>query len=264
MDKILLFIPMYNCEKQIIRVLTQINDDVMQYFSEILIVNNRSTDKSEEVVIDYIKNNTNLPIKLIRNDGNYGLGGSHKVAFQYAIDNNFNYITVLHGDDQAEIKDIIPYLKDNEHQKCDCLLGARFMIGSKLKGYSKFRTFGNYVFNFLFTLGLGTNIYDLDAGLNIFKTDSVRNKFYIKFKDNLVFGYCLKMGLVYHNQKIKFFPILWKEEDQVSSVKLVNQAVTVLLSLLFFILDRDKFMKQEHRDKIIDNYTYQTIFPTNN
>ena len=32
-DKILLFIPGYNCEKQIIRVLNQLNEEIMEYIS---------------------------------------------------------------------------------------------------------------------------------------------------------------------------------------------------------------------------------------
>ena len=56
-NKILLFIPMFNCEKQIIRVLNQIDEKVREYITEIIVVDNRSTDKSQEKVINYIENN---------------------------------------------------------------------------------------------------------------------------------------------------------------------------------------------------------------
>ena len=104
MDKILLFIPMYNCEKQIVRVLKQLTDEVCSYITEVIIVNNRSTDHGEAVVQSYLSENP-LPMKvsLLRNDDNYGLGGSHKVAFQYAVDHGFDYVIVLHGDDQGDI-----------------------------------------------------------------------------------------------------------------------------------------------------------------
>ena len=150
--------------------LSTLNNDILEFFSEILVINNQSTDAGEEQVINFAKNNPTLPIKLIRNNKNFGLGGSHKIAFQYAIDNNFDYVCILHGDDQAEINNLIPLLTNNLHKEYDCLLGARFMLGSELKGYSKFRTFGNYVFNFIFTLALGQNIYDLGSGLNLYKT----------------------------------------------------------------------------------------------
>ena len=69
-DKILLFIPGYNCEKQIVRVLKQLDKKVMKYISEIIYVNNLSTDNTEQVVLDY-KKKSKLPIKILRNKENY-------------------------------------------------------------------------------------------------------------------------------------------------------------------------------------------------
>ena len=92
---------MYNCEKQITRVLNQLTPEVCNYITEVIIVNNRSTDNGEEAVEQYLKSrDIQTRVKLLRNDENYGLGGSHKVAFEYAIDNGFDYVVVLHGDDQ--------------------------------------------------------------------------------------------------------------------------------------------------------------------
>lgn len=260
MDKILLFIPMYNCEKQILRVLNQLTDEVCSYLSEVIIINNRSTDNGEQVVQDYLKNNKRkIRMKLLRNDNNYGLGGSHKVAFQYAADNKFDYVIVLHGDDQGDISNILPYLKSGEYKKYDCFLGARFMKGSQLKGYSKFRTFGNKVYDILFSVGCGYRIYDLGSGLNMYRTRIFRDKFYLKYKDNLVFNYCMVMGSAYYRHKVKFFPIIWREDDQVSNVKMVNQAITVLKLLGSFVLNKKKFVTAEHRDTVIENYTFHVV-----
>ena len=126
----LLFIPMYNCEKQITRVLNQLTPEVCNYITEVIIVNNRSTDNGEEAVEQYLKSrDIQTRVKLLRNDENYGLGGSHKVAFEYAIDNGFDYVVVLHGDDQGRIADFLPLLKSKDYEKYDCCLGARFMKG---------------------------------------------------------------------------------------------------------------------------------------
>jgi len=94
MDKILLFIPMYNCEKQIVRVLDQLHGEILNYINEVLIVNNRSTDNGEKAVSEYIEHSEKkVKMTLVRNKENYGLGGSHKVAFSYAIKNEFDYST---------------------------------------------------------------------------------------------------------------------------------------------------------------------------
>lgn len=261
MNKILLFIPMYNCERQIIRVLGQLTDEICSYLQEVIIINNRSTDGGENVVQKYLSKN-NLPIKtsLLRNDDNYGLGGSHKVAFQYAIDNGFDYVIVLHGDDQGDISNILPYLKNKEYEKYDCFLGARFMKNSQLQGYSKFRTFGNYVYDFLFSIGCGYKIYDLGSGLNMYRVSILKGKFYLKYKDNLIFNYCMIMGSAYYKHKVKFFPITWREDDQVSNVKMVNQAITVLKLLGSYVVNKKRFLQSEHRDKIVDDYQAKTIF----
>lgn len=92
------------------------------------------------------------PVRLLRNDQNYGLGGSHKVAFGYAAAHGYEHLVVLHGDDQGAIADLLPILNDGTYKKYDCCLGSRFMKGSKTGGYSALRTWGNYGFNWLFSL----------------------------------------------------------------------------------------------------------------
>lgn len=259
--KILLFIPMYNCEKQITRVLGQLTDEICSYLSEVIVINNRSTDNGEKAVVRYLEEHA-LPVKisLLRNDVNYGLGGSHKVAFAYAVNHEFDYVIVLHGDDQGDIANILPYLKDRSYEKYDCFLGARFMRGSRLKGYSAFRTFGNKVFDVLFSIGCGMKIYDLGSGLNMYRTAILKDQFYLKYKDNLIFNYCMIMGSAYYKHSIRFFPIVWREDDQVSNVKMVSQATTVLKLLGSYIINKKRFVTSEHRDIFRSDYSAKIIY----
>lgn len=260
-DKILLFIPMYNCEKQIVRVLGQIDEKIGSYLSEIIVVNNRSTDNSEAVAEEYIKNaKFKMPVSILRNDENYGLGGSHKVAFKYAKDNCFDYIIVLHGDDQGHIDNILPYLENGDYKKHDCILGARFMRGSHLDGYSKFRTFGNRVYNLLFSSAVHNMIYDLGSGLNMYSVKMLQDDFYIRYKDNLMFNYCMILGSYQRKFDIMFFPIRWSEDDQVSNVKMVNQAMIVLKILGTYVFQRKKLIQTDFREKAIENYSARVIY----
>ena len=61
MGKILLFIPMYNCEKQIVRVLGQLKPEVCRELTEVIVVNNRSTDNGEAAAMRYLEEHP-LPI----------------------------------------------------------------------------------------------------------------------------------------------------------------------------------------------------------
>ena len=153
MEKLLVFIPAYNCEKQVTRVLSQLLDQrIAPWVGECIVVNNRSADGTEAAVQDWMARYPDAPVRLLRNDQNYGLGGSHKVAFGYAAAHGYEHLVVLHGDDQGAIADLLPILNDGTYKKYDCCLGSRFMKGSKTGGYSALRTWGNYGFNWLFSL----------------------------------------------------------------------------------------------------------------
>ncbi|WP_440113314.1 glycosyltransferase family 2 protein [Paenibacillus sp. QZ-Y1] len=259
-EKILLFIPMYNCERQITRVLDQLDDMVQTHINEVIIVNNRSTDNGELAVASYLnKNKKKIPVNLLRNKDNYGLGGSHKVAINYALKNEFDYLVVLHGDDQGRIQDLMPYIMNGDYRKYDSFLGARFKKGASLRGYSAFRTFGNRVYNLLFSMVAAKKIEDLGSGLNCYKVSSLKDEFYHRFPDNLTFNYCMILGSVYRQQKIEFFPITWREDDQVSNVKMVSQAFKVLILLFKYLFNKKVFLEQEHREKIIENYEADLI-----
>lgn len=258
-DKILLFIPAYNCEKQIGRVLAQLDDEVLSYIHRVLIVNNRSTDGTEAVAEAFMHSHEDIPVKLLRNQDNYGLGGSHKVAFHYAKKHNYDYVIVLHGDDQGDIHNLLPVLKRRIYRRYDCCLGARFMRGSRLEGYSAFRTFGNLVYNFLFSAVLKRRVFDLGSGLNLYHVPMLDDNFYYKFPDNLMFNYCMVLALNYYRQKVCFFPITWREDDQVSNVKMVSQAVSVLKLLYGYARLPQKFMRSDHREKRVEEYLAETI-----
>jgi glycosyltransferase involved in cell wall biosynthesis len=76
-ERILLFIPMYNCERQISRVVAQLTPKMCEFLSEVVIVDNRSSDRSQVAAIAALKEAPEfLSAKVLLNRDNYGLGGS--------------------------------------------------------------------------------------------------------------------------------------------------------------------------------------------
>ena len=256
--RILLFIPAYNCEDQIIRVLGSLDSRVMKYIDEVVVINNRSTDGTEAAVKEFMRIHTYMPIRLFRNKDNYGLGGSHKVAFNYAIHEGYDYIIVLHGDDQGDIHDFLPVLKKEIYRGYDCVLGARFMMQSRLQGYSLFRTVGNIVYNFLYAIGMKMRVFDLGSGLNMYAVSALRDKFYMKFPDNLMFNCTMLLSVAFYNMSMRFYPVSWKETDQVSNVKMTSQALKTL-RILFDYMDMPTRIRGEYRDIPRTKYEYEEV-----
>ncbi len=258
--RILVFIPAYRCAAQITRVIDQFDNTVQRWVDTVMVVDNRSPDNTLQDSIARGKERlTHCRFIVWVNDKNYGLGGSHKAAFRYAIEQGFDYLVVLHGDDQADIRDLIPELERGAHRDVDCLLGARFMRGSRLEGYSWVRTFGNRVYNKLFSLAALRNILDLGSGLNLYRLACFRDFYYKPFPDDLTFNYVMLLASFHAGQTVRFFPISWREEDQISNVKLFRQAVKVLGLLAGFLFGRGTFLTGEMRARPFEAYTGQIV-----
>ena len=175
------------------------------------------------------------------------------MAFGYAAEHGYDYVVVLHGDDQGDMSDLVPLLKPGEHRKYDSLLGSRFSKGSHLVGYDKFRIFGNHVFNLFMTTCSGHRVYDLGAGLNLYKTEYLKNEFYLPFPNDLSFNVFLLLYGIHSRSVFTFFPITWREEDQVSNAKLFAQAKRMVgLGLNYLLRKKTVFASKENQWTAID------------
>ncbi|MES2933327.1 MAG: glycosyltransferase family 2 protein [Pseudomonadota bacterium] len=263
-DKILVFIPAYQCAAQISRVLMQFSKPaIADRFAQIIVVDNQSQDATLEIAVATAKLLNLNKIAVVRNQDNYGLGGSHKAAFQYAIAHEFTHVVVLHGDDQGDIGDLMPVLDRHWLHQYDVCLGARFMPGAKLEGYSRFRIFGNIVFNRLFSVAAGRRLYDLGSGLNMYAIPALSSAYWLKFHDNLMFNYCMILAHAIRSDNSHFFPISWREDDQISNVKLASQARRTLGILWRYmwakIRAKNQFLSHEFRSVGRTAYPFDVI-----
>jgi glycosyltransferase involved in cell wall biosynthesis len=233
-NKVLLAIPCFNCENQISRVLKKIDQNVLDFISEIIVVDNRSTDNTIKNSLNFSHHfkKKNKSFRIFLNNKNYSLGGSHKVIFDYALKNNFSHTIILHGDDQADIRNFLKIFRNNLLNKYDCVLGSRFMKKSKLKGYSSFRIFGNLFFNLLFSIRLKKKITDMGSGLNLYSNQLLSKANYHNCPDDLTF-HCLFLMHIYRAKfNVLYYPISWVEYDQVSNARFLKQSLIILGMLL--------------------------------
>lgn len=260
-DKILLFIPMYNCEKQIPRVLAKIAalGKRQALFAGLIIIDNGSKDGSVEAARAAL-GGLSIPARILRNRQNLSLGGSHKVAFRYAEKHGYTHVVVLHGDDQGSIADLAPHLESGVFRQYDSFLGARFMKGARLEGYSRLRVWGNYALNAFASLVCLRPIYDLGSGLNLYATSYLRSGFYLPFKNGLTFNNYMVFYGVYARSRFAFFPIGWGEDDQVSNAKMFSQAMEILaIALKFRLRPKSIYGGRENEYSGMDYEGYEVV-----
>jgi glycosyltransferase involved in cell wall biosynthesis len=230
MSKFLIFIPCYRCENQIERVVYKLKESKIE--ASVLLIDNISPDHTLKKAQAALDQNFISPAVILKNRENYNLGGSHKVAFNYALEHGFSHVIVLHGDDQADLRDLIPLIEAKYHLEYDCLLGSRFHPDSRLQGYSKFRIFGNKVLNLFCSLVCSAPISDMGSGLNMYSAHFLKDARYLSFPNDLTFNVSLLFHSYLAGYKVSFFPISWREEDQVSNAKIFTQMKIILSTII--------------------------------
>lgn len=115
MAKISVIIPVYNTEKYITKCLDSIVNQRMKDI-EVIIVNDGSTDHSEEIISEYIEHHKKANIQYLKKD-NGGLSDARNYGVKYATG---EYITFVDSDDYLEknlYNDLEKYIK----QKIDLI-----------------------------------------------------------------------------------------------------------------------------------------------
>lgn len=111
MLKLSIIIPVYNTEKHIKKCLESLVKQKMQDF-EIVVVNDGSTDNSEQIIQDYISNNQNIKIKYYKKE-NGGLSSARNYGVEKAIG---KYISFIDSDDYIDenlYKNLEKYMDKN-------------------------------------------------------------------------------------------------------------------------------------------------------
>lgn len=254
--KVLIAIPAYNCEKQITRVLDEIDEKLASRAEEIAVIDNGSPDGTVQAVLNYKKTGRLPNLHVYKNVDNYNLGGTHKVAFLKAERQGLTHVVILHGDNQAKSDEANLLLDYAEtHPETQTVLGSRFNKGSKLQGYDLKRIAGNRVLNMIYSIFTLRKCEDLGSGLNVFAIKDMDKNTYLEFADKLTFNFELLLDLIRRKVRFAYMPITWREEDQVSNARNFNIFKVALVNLFSW-----RFGKTKPRIHTPDDYKCEEQF----
>ena len=247
MYKILIGVPMYNCENQIGKVFQDLQVFLKNFKSlffqieQIIFLDNHSTDNSIGRIKSLMSSDSKFSVAL--NTENVGLGGSHKALFSYAQKNNFSHVAIVHGDHQANATELLALIQMSERHHFRTILGSRFSHLSRRTGYSKVRTLGNCALNLIYSIFLQRPIQDLGSGLNLFCVTELDLKLIEKFDDQFTFNMDLIIYLSRSETNLLYFPISWKSENEFSNAKIYRVGWITLLKIVNWTIYREKIWK---------------------
>ena len=237
--KLLIFVVAYNAEKTITNLLDRIPKDIKKYFNvEILIIDDCSTDKTFEISSEYIEKIDWVKIHLGKTPVNLGYGGNQKLGYSYAINNNFDYVCLLHGDAQYAPEHIIDLVKPLQETDVDAILGSRMINKfSALKGRMPLYKFlGNIILTKLQNFLLSTNLYEFHTGFRIYSIKKLKEIPFLLNTNNFHFDTEIIVQLIFSDSVIKEVPINTFYGNETCHVNGIKYALNVLKSSLKSLL----------------------------
>lgn len=127
-------IPAYNCERTIERVLDSVKNQTRQdLIEEIIVVNDGSTDTTEEVIQAYMKKNPVLPV-IYKKHSNHGVSYTRNCGIHMA---KGEWIALLDSDDIWKTNKIERQVKCIKENPEIVFLGAEYPVKILLKEYKE-------------------------------------------------------------------------------------------------------------------------------
>lgn len=157
MKELLIIIPVYNEEMNIIKVINEINRDIDNV--DILVVNDCSIDSTESILIEKNINYINTPF-------NMGYSAAVQTGFKYAYEKGYEYVAQFDGDGQHIASELKKMYKLIKKDNVDIVIGSRFVEDISYKD-SIMKKIAIKLFEKIIKIACVTNITDPTSGLQI-------------------------------------------------------------------------------------------------
>jgi len=246
-----IYIPAYNAEKTLHRVFSRIPQAVIDRVEEIFVVDNCSSDRTSEVVIEY-KNTHNIPkLNVIRNPKNMGYGGSQKIAYQHCIDKGYDSVVMLHGDAQYAPELVANILEPVEQNKSDLVFGSR-IAGHPLKGGMPLHRFlGNRVLTTFQNIFLSQHLTEYHSGYRAYSIAALKTVPFMNLASDYHFDTEIIILFIHNHKKLSETPIPTHYGDEKNYVNIWKYGTNVLVTTLSYWLHAKGLRKSKNWTRIL-------------
>ena len=231
--KILLIIPAYNEEDNILKTCNKIKKENKEL--DFIVINDGSKDNTLKI----LKENNIPHIDLIHN---LGIGGAVQTGYKYALEHNYDIAVQFDGDGQHDVRYVEKLIKPIMDNEADFTIGSRFIEELSTFKSSKARRIGINIISFFIKLFTGKKIYDTTSGFRAVNKDII--KFFaiyypIEYPEPVSTTELLKQG-----KRVKEVSVEMNErEGGVSSIRAWKNAYymfNVILSIIIVSIRRYK------------------------
>lgn len=174
MEALSIIIPAFNEGSTMKELLDKVRDvDLLGGLNkEVIVINDCSSDDTEEIILGYMQNNPRLNIHYFRHERNRGKGAALQTGMQEATG---EYLIIQDADLEYDPKEYNILLKPVLDGVADVVFGSRFMGGSMHRVLFFWHTLGNRFLTLLSNMFTNLNLTDMETCYKLFITDVIKN-----------------------------------------------------------------------------------------
>lgn len=157
--EVLIIIPAYNEGKTIGKLLEQLEQKEIADIADVLVMNDASSDNTEEVVRAHNH-------AVVTHIFNLGYGNGLQLGYKYAYEKGYQYVIQMDADGQHDVCNVLQIyegLTGENHP--DIVLGSRYVKGSPEYPTPFVKKIAYVLFRILIRMGTGQKIMDPTTGL---------------------------------------------------------------------------------------------------
>lgn len=172
-SKLSIVIPAYNEGATIHKILNKVRDVklVNNIEKEVILVNDYSTDNTEEAILRYKEENPSLPITYYKHEKNKGKGAALHTGISKATG---EYLIIQDADLEYDPEEYNILLKPVVEGVADVVYGSRFMGGNPHRILFFWHSIGNQFLTFLSNMFTNLNLTDMETCYKLFKTETLQ------------------------------------------------------------------------------------------
>jgi len=252
-DKLSVVIPAHNEETNIVKCLEELRAtlrDTHRIPYEVIVVDDNSRDRTEELVRAEMANDP--AVRLVTRVPPGGFGRAIRSGLEAV---RGDVVVVYMADLSDSPEDVVAYYR-KIGEGYDCVFGSRFVKGSKVENYPRFKLFCNRVVNRCIQVMFWTRFNDMTNAFKAYRTAVIRDCGpYRACHFNLTIE--MSLGALIRRYNVAQIPIRWYGRTWGSSnLKLGEMGRRYLSTLLMMFFQRHLIADDLMADRLASNLAY--------
>ena len=251
--RLVVFVVAYHAEATLVPVLERIPRSLFdEYECEILVVDDGSEDRTNDIGRQYRAAHPEIPITVLRNRYNQGYGGNQKIGYTYAVRSGFDVVALLHGDGQYAPELLPELVRPVRDGRADAVFGSRMTtrFGALRGGMPLYKYVGNRILTTAQNALLHTSFSEFHSGYRVYSVNALRKIPYRLNTDVFHFDTEIIIQLLNAGQRIVEVPIPTYYGDEICRVNGLGYAKDVMVATAQYVFHRAGLLYQRRFESL--------------